>query len=115
MTNAVKHFRFTERGKRRIHRAPTRGQLRACLPWLNAELSAIRPDLVVCLGATAAHALFGPDFRLTQHRGELLEPATGARQAMATVHPSSVLRAEDRDQAYAEFVADLKRIPLPKE
>jgi DNA polymerase len=115
VTNAVKHFRFTERGKRRIHRAPNRGQLRACLPWLTAELKAIRPELVVCLGATAAHAVFGPDFRLTQHRGELLEPAAGPHQALATVHPSSVLRAEDRDEAYARFVADLEHIPVHKE
>lgn len=114
VTNAVKHFRFTERGNRRIHRAPSRGQLRACLPWLTAELNTIRPDLVVCLGATAAHAVFGPDFRLTRHRGELLEPPAGPGTALATVHPSSVLRASDRKQAYAEFVADLQRIPASR-
>jgi DNA polymerase len=118
VTNAVKHFRFTERGKRRIHQAPNRGQLRACLPWLTAELHAIRPELVVCLGATAAHAVFGPEFRLTHHRGELLDPPEamiGPWQVLVTVHPSSVLRAQDRDQAYAEFVDDLNRIPVPKE
>ncbi|HEX4220823.1 MAG TPA: UdgX family uracil-DNA binding protein [Pseudonocardiaceae bacterium] len=114
-TNAVKHFRFTiaERGKRRIHQAPNRGQLRACLPWLTAELVAIRPRLVVCLGATAAHALFGPDFRLTQHRGDVLtapESMPGRWEVMATVHPSSVLRAKDRDQAYTDFVADLRAV-----
>jgi DNA polymerase len=114
LTNAVKHFRFTERGKRRIHQTPTRGQLRACLPWLTAELHAIKPDLVVCLGAIAAHAVFGSDFRLTEHRGELLDPpetTPGSWQVMATVHPSAVLRAQDREQAYADFVHDLKRIP----
>lgn len=114
LTNAVKHFRFTERGKRRIHQKPSGGQLRACLPWLTAELHAIKPDIVVCLGATAAHAVFGPDFRLTQHRGEVLDPpetTAGSWRAMATVHPSAVLRSQDRDQAYAEFVHDLKRIP----
>ncbi len=111
LTNAVKHFRFTERGKRRIHQAPNRGQLRACLPWLDAELRAVEPELVVCLGATAAHAVFGNDFRLTQHRGELLDrpdSRPGEWQAMTTVHPSSVLRATDRDQAYDEFVHDLR-------
>lgn len=118
VTNAVKHFRFTERGKRRIHQAPSRGQLRACLPWLTAELHVIRPELVVCLGATAAQAVFGPDFRLTHHRGELLDPPetlTGPWHVLVTVHPSSVLRAQDRDRAYAEFVDDLNRIPVPKE
>jgi len=113
LTNAVKHFRFTiaERGKRRIHQAPNRGQLRSCLPWLRAELHAVRPELLVCLGATAAHAVLGQDFRLTEHRGELLaapETIAGAWQVMTTVHPSSVLRASDRDKAYQEFVRDLR-------
>lgn len=113
LTNAVKHFRFTERGKRRIHQPPNRGQLRACLPWLTAELQAVEPELVVCLGATAAHAVFGDDFRLTQHRGELLdrpESMPGEWRAMTTVHPSSVLRANDRVQAYDEFVRDLRAV-----
>jgi uracil-DNA glycosylase family protein len=111
VTNAVKHFRFTERGKRRIHRAPSRGQLRACLPWLTAELRAVRPDLVLCLGATAAQAVFGPDFRLTRHRGEMLDAPDsmpGSWRVMATVHPSSVLRATDRQKAYDEFARDLR-------
>ena len=111
VTNAVKHFRFTQRGTRRIHQPPTRGQLRACLPWLTAELAAVRPELVICLGATAAHALLGEDFRLTERRGELLdapESMADAGRVMATVHPSAVLRANDRDEAYQDLVRDLR-------
>ncbi len=114
-TNAVKHFRFhlAPRGKRRIHEPPSKGQLRACLPWLHAELRAVRPELVVCLGATAAHAMFGGEFRLTQHRGELLaapESAPGEWRVVATVHPSAVLRSNDREQAYRDFVRDLEAV-----
>lgn len=115
VTNAVKHFRFTRASNsaRRIHQAPTRGQLRACLPWLTAELRVVRPELVICLGASAAHALLGPDFRLTQHRGEVFDASAsmpGPWQVAATVHPSSVLRSPDRDKSYREFVDDLVRM-----
>ena len=115
VTNAVKHFRFTraENGTRRIHQAPTRGQLRACLPWLTAELAVVRPDLVICLGASAAHAVLGPDLRLTHHRGEVFgapESMPGSWQVAATVHPSSVLRSPDREQSYRDFVDDLVRM-----
>ncbi|WP_206789893.1 UdgX family uracil-DNA binding protein [Amycolatopsis sp. MtRt-6] len=114
VTNAVKHFKFKrdERGKRRIHQKPGRTEVVACRPWLLAELRAVRPELVLLLGATAAQSLLGPKFRLTAHRGEPLEaPADVADlvpSAMATVHPSAVLRAPDRDDAYAGFVADLQ-------
>ena len=112
VTNAVKHFRFTERGKRRIHATPQVGHLKACLPWLEAELTLVDPALIVCLGATAARALLGSSFRVTKQRGQVLELATpvGIRPVLATVHPSAVLRAsgEDRDEAFAGLVADLR-------
>ncbi|UOX91220.1 UdgX family uracil-DNA binding protein [Amycolatopsis sp. FBCC-B4732] len=112
VTNAVKHFKFKREGKRRIHRKPGRTEVVACRPWLLAELRAVRPDLVLLLGATAAQSLLGTEFRLTQHRGEPVEPpedlADLVPSAVATVHPSAVLRAPDRDEAYAAFVADLK-------
>ncbi|MBW4721210.1 UdgX family uracil-DNA binding protein [Saccharothrix obliqua] len=106
LTNAVKHFKFQERGKRRIHKAPARGEIRACLPWLHAELAAVRPELVVCLGATAAKALLGDAFRVSEQRGELVE--VDGLGVIATVHPSAVLRAPDRAAAYEGFVADLR-------
>jgi uracil-DNA glycosylase family protein len=114
LTNAVKHFKFKrdERGKRRIHQKPSRTEVVACRPWLLAELRAVRPDLVLFLGATAAQALLGPKFRVTAHRGEPVEPPEDLAElvpaAVATVHPSAILRAPDRDEAYAAFVADLK-------
>jgi uracil-DNA glycosylase len=112
VTNAVKHFRFTERGKRRIHQTPQVGHIKACLPWLQAELTVVDPTLIVCLGATAARALLGPTFRVTKQRGEVLELATpvGVRPVLATVHPSAVLRAtaEERSQAFGGLVADLR-------
>ena len=112
VTNAVKHFRFTERGKRRIHATPQVGHIKACLPWLEAELTLVDPALIVCLGATAARALLGSSFRVTKQRGQVLELATpvGIRLVLATVHPSAVLRAtgEDRDEAFAGLVADLR-------
>jgi uracil-DNA glycosylase family protein len=114
VTNAVKHFKFKrdERGKRRIHQKPGRTEVVACRPWLLSELRAVRPELVLLLGATAAQSLLGPKFRLTAHRGEPLEPPAELAElvpsAMATVHPSAVLRAPDRDDAYAGFVADLR-------
>lgn len=118
LTNAVKHFRFTERGKRRLHRSPDTGHIVACRPWLSAELAATKPDLIVALGAVAGRALLGPAFRVTKERGMLLpwpdraDPGLGVADAppaqlVATVHPSAILRAEDRDAAYAGLVADL--------
>ena len=111
LTNAVKHFKYVLKGKRRIHAKPRVIEMRACAPWLEAELRAIKPDLVVALGATAAQAIFGPAFRLTKQRVTLLESPVG--RAIATVHPSSILRAPDDDARHAEykrFVADLKKI-----
>jgi DNA polymerase len=109
LTNAVKHFKFTVRGKRRIHATPDTWQVAACRPWLDAELQAVRPDLVVLLGATAAKSVYGSSFRVTQSRGVLLPwPVEGGPQAMATIHPSAVLRADDRGAALAGLVADLR-------
>ena len=112
VTNAVKHFRFTERGKRRIHATPQVSHIKACLPWLEAELTLVDPTLIVCLGATAARALLGSTFRVTKQRGEVLELATpvGIRPVLATVHPSAVLRAtaEERNEAFAGLVSDLR-------
>ena len=112
VTNAVKHFRFTERGKRRIHATPQVSHIRACLPWLEAEVKLVDPALIVCLGATAARALLGSSFRVTKQRGEVLELATpvGDRPVLTTVHPSAVLGAtgDDRDEAFAGLVADLR-------
>jgi uracil-DNA glycosylase len=112
VTNAVKHFRFTERGKRRIHATPQVSHIQACRPWLEAELTNVNPTLIVCLGATAARSLLGASFRVTQQRGKVLELPTpvGERRVLATVHPSSVIRAtgEDRDVAYGSLVDDLR-------
>jgi uracil-DNA glycosylase family protein len=110
VTNAVKHFKWEERGKRRIHNKPNRTEIRACRPWLTAELRALRPDVIVLLGATAVSSLLGPDARVTQIRGQLLE-SEWARRVLATVHPSSILRIPDdeqRRQAFDAFVADLR-------
>jgi len=112
ITNAVKHFKFIERGKRRIHQKPKTIEVQACMPWLRAEISQIKPDVVVALGATAAQALLGSAFRLTKHRGEVLESDL-APQVIATVHPSSILRAPDSETRQREmvmFLADLKQI-----
>jgi DNA polymerase len=112
VTNAVKHFRFTDRGKRRIHATPQVTHIKACLPWLEAELTLVDPTLIVCLGATAARALLGSTFRVTKQRGQVLELATpvGVRPVVATVHPSAVLRAtaEERSEAFAGLVSDLR-------
>jgi uracil-DNA glycosylase len=110
VTNAVKHFKFAlpERGKRRIHKTPSRTEVVACRPWLDAELDTIAPDLVLCLGATAAKSLLGPSFRVTKERGTVVPlPDRESTRVVATVHPSSVLRAEDRESAYQDLVADL--------
>jgi DNA polymerase len=110
VTNAVKHFKWQGRGKRRIHQKPTWSESTACRPWLEAELDAVRPRVVVALGATAAQSLLGRDFRVTKQRGELLESPV-AEHVVATVHPSSILRQQDEDARQAEraaFVADLR-------
>jgi DNA polymerase len=109
VTNAVKHFKFTPRGKRRIHATPDTWEVAACKPWLTAELEAVRPELVVLLGATAAKAVFGSTFRVTKSRGTVLPwPTSGGPDALATIHPSAVLRSDDREAALAGLVADLK-------
>lgn len=111
LTNAVKHFRHTLRGKRRIHEKPSVGQLEACHPWLDAELAAVRPRLVVCLGATAARAVLGHDVKVGEARG-LVQAAPGiSAPVLVTVHPSAVVRLYGRDgwdEAFAALVADLK-------
>ncbi len=110
VTNAVKHFKFTERGKRRIHAKPSGTEISACRPWLEAELASIHPELIVCLGATAAQTLMGRDFRITAERAVFF-PHRWAKQLVATIHPSAILRAEDRqDQEYQLFVQDLHTI-----
>ncbi|MGZ4609075.1 MAG: UdgX family uracil-DNA binding protein [Actinomycetes bacterium] len=111
-TNAVKHFRFEVRGKRRIHQTPELRHMTACRPWLVEELRIVDPQLVVCLGSTAAKALLGPDVRVLRDRGVVTERQTtlGVRRFLVTVHPSSVLRTPEptRDAAYADLVADLR-------
>jgi DNA polymerase len=112
VTNAVKHFKWEPRGKRRIHKKPNAAEIAACRPWLDAEIATIRPKVIVCLGATAAQALLGKDFRVTQHCGEFIE-STRAPYVAATVHPSSILRAPDENARHEEmsrFIADLKKI-----
>ncbi len=112
VTNAVKHFKFKiERGKRRIHAKPSGIEISACRPWLEAELDAIHPELVVCLGATAAQALMGRDFRITADRGKFY-PHRWAKELVATIHPSAILRAlpERYDEEYELFVRDLRTI-----
>ena len=109
VTNVVKHFKWEPRGKRRIHAKPNAQEITACFPWLQAEIQLVEPRLVVCLGATAAQALLGRAFRVTQQRGLLLD-APFAPKAMATVHPSSILRAPDEEARRNEtrqFIADL--------
>ena len=110
VTNAVKHFKWEPRGKRRIHKKPRMSEVKACRPWLEAELRAVRPVVIVCLGATAAQSLFGSQFKLMQQRGEVLSTPL-AERAVATIHPSAVLRAPDaegRRDAYEMLVHDLK-------
>lgn len=108
LTNAVKHFRFERRGNRRLHKTPGVTHIRACRPWLDCELAAVRPDAVATLGAIAAKALLGPKFRLTSQRGQVLD--WEGRRLVATVHPSAILRGpvEARDEALAALVADLQ-------
>ena len=120
VTNIVKHFKWEPRGKRRIHKKPNALEISACRPWLDAEIEAARPDVVVLLGASAAQGLLGRDFRVSQQRGQWV-PSDIAPVVMATVHPSSILRAPDDESRHEEmrkFVADLKkvaaRLRLPK-
>ena len=110
VTNVVKHFKWTPRGKRRIHAKPNAIEIRACTPWLDAEIALVKPKILVCLGATAAHALLGPGFRVTRDRGRL-QPSARAPYVLATVHPSSLLRGppEERDDAIARFTDDLRK------
>jgi DNA polymerase len=110
VTNAVKHFKWEPRGKRRLHKTPAQREIEACSRWLLAEIDVLRPALLICLGATAAKAIFGPAFRVTRSRGRVLSTALAPR-ALATVHPSAVLRSPDgarREQNYHAFVADLR-------
>ena len=110
VTNAVKHFKWEPRGKRRIHKKPRASEIRACRPWLEAELRSIRPQVVVCLGATAAQSVMGSSFRLMQQRGQVVS-STLAPRVVATIHPSAVLRAPDaegRRSAYEMLVDDLR-------
>ena len=110
VTNAVKHFKWEPRGKRRIHQKPNAREIAACRPWLEAELRIVRPNLVVAMGATAAQTIFGPSFRVTRERGKLLSSKLAPR-VVATVHPSSLLRQPDeesREREYKHFVADLR-------
>lgn len=112
VSNVVKHFKWEPRGKRRIHKKPNQLEITACRPWLEAELAVVRPQVLVCLGATAAQALLGKNFRVTQQRGEKI-PSPLAPFVTATVHPSSILRAPDDESRRREtelFVADLKRV-----
>jgi DNA polymerase len=112
VTNAVKHFKFKiERGKRRIHAKPSGIEISACRPWLEAELDAIRPELVVCLGAIAAQSLMGREFRVTSSRGKFF-PYHFARELVATIHPSAILRAlpDQYEEEYEMFVRDLRLI-----
>ena len=111
VTNVVKHFKFTRRGKRRIHKRPNAEEIGACRPWLEAEIELVKPEIIVALGATAAQALLGRAFRVTKHRGEIHETELGS--VTATVHPSSILRASDDANRRAEhraFVADLRTV-----
>jgi uracil-DNA glycosylase len=110
VTNAVKHFKWEPRGKRRIHKKPRVSEIKACRPWLEAELRAVKPSVIVCLGATAAQSVIGPQFKLMANRGTVI-PSPLGEQVVATIHPSAVLRAPDsegRKQAYDSLVADLK-------
>ena len=114
VTNVVKHFKWeaAQRGKRRIHKKPRQSEIEACRPWLDAELQVMKPEVLVCLGASAAQALLGKDFRVTRDRGSFVESDL-APYVMATAHPASILRAPDsaaREQQRREFVADLKKV-----
>jgi uracil-DNA glycosylase len=111
VTNAVKHFKWEPRGKRRIHKKPNSLEIAACRPWLDSEIEVVGPDVVVCLGATAAQALLGRAFKVTQRRGEVIEQ--DGQRFVATVHPSSILRAPDEETRHEEmkrFIEDLRKV-----
>jgi DNA polymerase len=110
VSNVVKHFKWRPSGKRRLHERPNAAEVRACRPWLDLELEIVRPDLLVCLGATAAQAIVGRGFRITEQRGEILPAVDHGPPVLATYHPSAILRArtsEDRERSMAALVADL--------
>jgi DNA polymerase len=112
VTNAVKHFKWEPRGKRRLHKKPSEREVAACRPWLEAELSIIQPQMLVCLGSTAAQSILGPEVRVLRDRGKFVESKYCAR-TLVTVHPSSLLRAPDeesRAENYALFVNDLRKV-----
>ncbi|HEV2905888.1 MAG TPA: UdgX family uracil-DNA binding protein [Actinomycetota bacterium] len=113
VTNVVKHFKFTPRGKRRIHKRPSAEEIIACRPWLEAELDVVKPEVLVCLGATAAQALLGRSFRVTRQRGEFVDSDL-APSVTATIHPSAILRADDatRDEEMRLFVRDLRMVAM---
>lgn len=114
VTNVVKHFKWSaaERGKRRIHKKPRYSEIQACRPWLDAELAIVKPEVLVCLGASAAQSLLGRDFRVSQQRGQLVE-STLAPYVIATMHPSSILRAQDEDSRHLQmqaFINDMEKV-----
>ena len=109
VTNAVKHFKWQPRGKRRIHQKPNWAEITACRPWLEAEIQVVAPRVLVALGATAAQTLLGRQFRVTKQRGEPVDSPL-AQHVFATIHPSAILRADDRDAEFAGFVDDLRRV-----
>jgi len=112
VTNVVKHFKWEPRGKRRIHKKPNTTEIAACRPWLEAEIGLVKPKVIVCLGATAAQALLGPQFKVSKQRGQFME-STLAPYIVATVHPSSILRAPDDEKRHLEkrrFIDDLKKV-----
>lgn len=112
MTNVVKHFKWEPKGRRRLHKKPNSSEIKACIPWLEAEIELVKPKVLILLGATAAQAMMGKDFKVTERRGELLESRWG-RPALATVHPSSILRqrtSEDRQRERDLFVEDLRKV-----
>jgi DNA polymerase len=112
VTNVVKHFKWESRGKRRIHAKPNAAEIAACRPWLETEIALVKPRVLVCLGATAAQALLGRSFKVSQQRGRFI-PSSLAPRVTATVHPSSILRAPDEESRHSElerFVADLRRV-----
>jgi uracil-DNA glycosylase len=114
VTNIVKHFKWEPRGKRRLHKKPNALEISACRPWLEAEIKTVRPEVVVLLGATAAQGIMGSQFRVTQQRGQWVQSSI-APLVLATIHPSSILRAPDDDSRHEEmrkFVADLKKVAL---
>ena len=113
VTNAVKHFKWEPRGTRRLHSKPSAREVGACRPWLETEISIVKPELIVCLGATAAQSLLGPAFRITKQRGQMVTDTKWAPAVTATYHPSALLRIPDeagREKAYAEFVDDLRKV-----